>query len=158
MLKVDMASSRIEGWLQRIETKHIPDPGRDAEAYLRDVRAIESQYGIGETISYLRVYRDFEVYVVLLKEGVFTLSMALAAVVCVVFFITASLRITFIVVFVVCLVNIFMLGMTYYWGLHMNMVMTLNMSFCFGVAVDYSTHIAHTYQMVRAPPNLKLKT
>jgi len=48
-----------------------------------------------------------------------------------------------------------MVGAIYYWGLYMNMVVILNMSFCLGVAVDYSTHIAHTFQMVKAPAEIK---
>lgn len=89
------------------------------------------------------------------KETAFSLSLAITAVASIVLFITASLQTTLIVVFVIILVNVFMVGGVYYLGLHMNMVLTLNMSFCLGVAVDYTTHIAHTFQMVKAPAEIK---
>ena len=56
---------------------------------------------------------------------------------------------------VVALVITFMVGGVYYFGLYMNMIISINMSFCLGVAVDYSTHIAHTFQMVKAPEDIK---
>ena len=137
--------------MQIIETEHFYNPGKDSSVYLEDVRAIEQRYGIGETISYHKLYREFENYNVLVEEAISTLSIALLAVFAVVLFMSASLQITVIVVCVVALVNLFMVGVSLYWGLYMNFGMTMNMSFCFGVAVDYSTHIAHTFQAVKAP-------
>lgn len=65
---------------------------------------------------------------------------------------------TIIVVSVVVLVVVYLVGISHYWGVYMNVVLTLNMSFCLGVAVDYSTHIAHTYLIVEAPAHLRSKT
>ena len=90
-----------------------------------------------------------------MEEAISTLSVALLAVFAVVLLMTASFQITLIVVCVVALVNVFMVAVSLFWGLYMNMVMTMNMSFCLGVAVDYSTHIAHTYQAIKAPETAK---
>ena len=84
-----------------------------------------------------------------------SLLLALLAVTSITFFITASFQTTIIVVSVVSLVIVFMVGGSYYLDLYMNMILTMNMSFCLGVAVDYSTHIAHTFQMVKAPDRIK---
>lgn len=112
---------------------------------MKDVRKLEKDFGLDGTFSRTLVFRDFETYSVLGSEATFTLSMAMLAVVGVVFFITVSLQVTFIVACVVTLVNVYMVGTVYYWNLHMNTILVLNMSFCLGVAVDYSTHIAQTY-------------
>ena len=148
---------RVIGWTQIMETIHFVDEGADGADYLRETRKIESLYGIPDTFSYLYEYWTFEIYVVLMQEARFTIGMALMAVIGVVLFITVSLQMTFIVVSVVLLVVLYLVGICYYWGLYMNVVLTLNMSFCLGVAVDYSTHIAHTYLIVKAPPHLKSK-
>ena len=47
-----------------------------------------------------------------------------------------------------------MVGTVYYWNLYMNTILVLNMSFCLGVAVDYSTHIAQTYLQVKVPDGM----
>ena len=99
-------------------------------------------------------YLNFELYVVLVKESSTTILMALGAVFLVVLAITANLRMTAIVLFVVSLVNVYMVGTAYYLGLYMNTILSLNMSFALGVAVDFSTHIAHMYLTVKAPEHL----
>ena len=84
-----------------------------------------------------------------------TMICALIVVFKVVFVITASLQLTLIIVLNISLVVVLMVGATAFWGLYMNMVLTLNMSFCLGVAVDFSTHIAHQYQTEKAPADKK---
>ena len=58
-------------------------------------------------------------------------------------------------VFCVLLVDFFVLGFAQYWGLTMNNLFSINLSFALGIAVDYSTHIAHTYLLVEPPSYLK---
>ncbi len=118
------------------------DEGGDAPQYLIDVRELEKTFGIDGTFSRTRVFDNFETYSVLQSEATFTLAMAMLAVIVVVFFITVSLQVTAIVACVVILVNVYMVGTAYFWDLHMNVLLVLNMSFCLGVSVDYSTHIA----------------
>ena len=52
------------------------------------------------------------------------------------------------VVLCVILVDFFVLGLAYYWDLTINNLLCINLSFALGVAVDYSTHIAHTYLLI----------
>ena len=73
------------------------------------------------------------------------ISFALLAVIAIVLFVTMSLRMTFVVVLVVCLVVLFMLGFANFWGLTLNMIITVNSGFALGIAVDFSSHIAHTF-------------
>lgn len=74
-----------------METIHFDDEGNDAPDYLRETREIESVYGLSGTFTYLSEYWTFEIYVVLLSEAQFTIGIAFAAVIGVVFFITVSL-------------------------------------------------------------------
>ena len=55
------------------------------------------------------------------------------------------------------LVDFFVFSLAYYWDLTFNHLLSINMSFALGIAVDYSTHIAHTYLLVKPPPSLKTK-
>ena len=73
----------------------------------------------------------------------------------IVLFITVSLKATILVVCSVSLVNIQMVAVTQVWGLSFNLMTAINMTFALGVAVDYSSHIAHTYLSVKAPSSLQ---
>ena len=64
---------------------------------------------------------------------------------------TVSLSMTLLVVLNVLLVNVFMLGIISFWGESFNFMCSIHMSFAIGVAVDYSSHIAHAYLMAEAP-------
>ena len=79
---------------------------------------------------------------------------ALLTVIAVVLFITMSLGTTLLVVFCVLLVNIFMLAGMHYWGLTFNNITAANLSFALGIAVDFSSHIAHTYLTIESPVDL----
>lgn len=49
------------------------------------------------------------------------------------------------------LVDLYMAGFAYYLGLTMNNVLAIQLSFALGIAVDFSTHIAHTYLHIKPP-------
>lgn len=95
-----------------------------------------------------------EIYRVLIPETVATIGFALCTVILVVLFITMNLQVTLLVVFCVLLVDFFVLAAAYYWGLTMSNILSINLSFALGIAVDYSTHIAHTYLLVVPPATL----
>lgn len=80
--------------------------------------------------------------------------MALCVVFAIVLFITVSLQATLIVTFVVILVNVYTVSITQFWGLTFNHILAVNLSFALGIAVDYSSHIAHTYLTVKIPSEL----
>ena len=130
------------------------DPGKYAMDYLNDVRYIEKTYGLNETYSFDYEYIEVEIYKVLMPETLSTLMFAIMTVILVVLFITVNLQVTVLVVFCVCLVDFFVLAFAHYWGLTMNNILAVNLSFALGIAVDYSTHIAHTYLLVEPPAHL----
>ena len=68
-----------------------------------------------------------------------------------VLFVTGSIPITIMVVLAVVLVDLFLLGLIYYWDLTMNNIIVLQLVIGLGLAVDYSAHIAHTYIIVEPP-------
>ena len=51
----------------------------------------------------------------------------------------------------VCLVDFYLVGLIYYWDLTMNTFTGVNMVFALGLAVDYSSHIAHTFLLTEPP-------
>lgn len=50
-----------------------------------------------------------------------------------------------LVLFNVALVDLNLFGLIWYWGLELNSVTMLSIILAFGLAVDYSAHIAHAY-------------
>lgn len=66
-------------------------------------------------------------------------------------FITMNALVTGLVVFSVLLVDFYLIALIYFWGLTMNSFTGVNMIFALGLAVDYSSHIAHNFLMTRPP-------
>ena len=85
------------------------------------------------------------------------LSFAILTVSLVVLFITFDIRVSAIVVSVVLLVVVYMTAACHYWGLTLNHVFAVNLTFALGIAVDYSVHIAHTYLVVVPPKTMITK-
>jgi len=81
--------------------------------------------------------------------------MAVLVIIGVVLFITVSLQMTVIIVFVVILVNVYMTAVTQFWGLTINYILAVNISFSLGVALDYSSHIGHSYLSVKTPASIR---
>jgi len=92
-----------------------------------------------------------EQYVVFAKETALSIGLSVCAVFMVVIFITGSLPITILVVLAVVLVDLFLLGLIFYWDLTMNNIIVIQLVIGLGLAVDYSAHIAHTYIIVNPP-------
>ena len=69
--------------------------------------------------------------------------------------ITFNLHISLMVIVSVILVDYYLVALIYYWGMTLNMFTGVGMVLAFGIAVDYSTHIAHTYLIEEAPASCK---
>ena len=92
-----------------------------------------------------------EQYIVFFEELYNGLLLSLVAVIIVVFFINVNLALTLLTVFAVILVDFYLVALIYYWGLTLNMFTGLNMIFALGLAVDYSSHISHSFLMAQPP-------
>ena len=66
-------------------------------------------------------------------------------------FITFNVQTTLIVLFVVAIINLYMTGLSYFWGLTLNVMFIVNLGFALGITIDYSVHIAHRY-LTTYPP------
>jgi Niemann-Pick C1 protein len=154
-IKFDFAANQILGWKQTVTTEFFEDPGRDALAYLTEIRKIESLYGLTETFSFERSYADLEIYIVLIGETIASLALAVLTVIFVVLFITMNLQVTFIVVLCVCLVDLYVAAFAHFSGLTLNNFTAIQLSFALGIAVDFSTHIAHTFLHLESPAHLR---
>ena len=87
-----------------------------------------------------------------------SMGLSFVAIVLVVFFITANILVTILVVLAVALVDFFLLALLHYWSLTLNFLVTLNMIFAIGLAVDFSAHIAHTFLVTKPGPHCKTKS
>lgn len=62
----------------------------DGPKYLKDLRAIEEEYAIGDVYSYSSRMQFFEQYVVFVRETILSIGLSLCAVFLVVLFVTGS--------------------------------------------------------------------
>lgn len=84
------------------------------------------------------------------------MGLSTVAIIAIVFFVTVNVQVTLLVVFAVLLVNFFLLALLHFWSLTLNFMVMVNMIFAIGLAVDFSSHIAHTYLITK--PTTRQKT
>ena len=67
--------------------------------------------------------------------------------------ITVSFHLSLMVIFSVLLVDFYLVAIIYYWGMTINMFTGMSIIIAYGIAVDYSSHIAHCYLLTIPPVN-----
>lgn len=70
---------------------------------------------------------------------------ALAAIFLILFLLTGNIVSTALVVLCVGLVDLNIISLLWLWGLELNFITMVNLILAVGLAVDYSSHIAHAY-------------
>lgn len=80
--------------------------------------------------------------------------LSICAVLIIVLIITASVSATIMVAMSVLLVDLFLIGLIYFWGLAFSPFVMINIVIAIGLSVDYSAHIAHAYLLVVPPPHI----
>ena len=123
----------------------------DGTILLDDMRRLES-HGTYLTYSDYSRYNEIEQYTIFLHEQFKGIGLSLCAVLVVVGFITMNIRVTCMVIFSVILVDFYLIALMYYWDLTLNSFTGVNMIFALGLAVDYSSHIAHNFLLTKPPP------
>ena len=78
-------------------------------------------------------------------EMTFCVSLSIGIIVIIIMIITANLWITFMVGLCVFIVDVFLFGAIYYWGLTLNPVILVHIIVSVGISVDYSAHIAYAF-------------
>lgn len=67
------------------------------------------------------------------------------------FIFTASVTVTFMVLFCVILVDLFLFGLLSFWDITLNSVTVVNIVIAIGLAIEYTAHIAHAYLTIDPP-------
>ena len=115
---------------------------------MEDIRAIEDKYGLLGIFTYTDEYLDFEQYVSLKEDAIFSFSLAITAILLVVLVFTTSVTVTILIVISIVLVILFLLGLLHFWDLDFNLIVLVNLVISTGLAVDYSAHIGHYFHTV----------
>ena len=123
----------------------------DGVPFIDDMLRIATDFGPDETWANNREFVEIEQYRVFKPELIESVGYSLIAVAIVVAFITVNLHLSFLILISVCLVDFYLVAVVYFWDMTLNMFTGISMVIALGIAVDYSTHIAHTYLMVEPP-------
>lgn len=133
--------------------KHIELRGHavDGVPFLDDMLRLCEEYGPWETWPSNREFVEIEQYRVFEPELIESITLSLAAVAVVVAFITINLHLSVLILLSVMCVDFFLVSLIYFWGMTLNIFTGMAMVIALGIAVDYSSHIAHTFLMVEPP-------
>ena len=125
--------------------KKIDNASTQGVQHLKDVRYLISEFGLPGTFEDQMRYYDFEQYIVFDDTMRETLISSTLAVIVVVLIITSDVKATFLVTCCICLTDLFLFGLIFYWGLTFNALVLLQIVLAIGTSVDYSVHIAYAY-------------
>lgn len=92
---------------------------------LKDIRFLLNEYGPGHTFEFSNLFYDYEQYFVLVDEFIATMILSIIAVLIVILVITSSLTVTVLVSICICMTDLFLTGLIYFWGLTFNPIVVI---------------------------------
>ena len=138
--------------------KRIENASTQGIRFIKDVRYIESVYGLGDTFSFATRYLDYEQYFTFIGETATSLTLSIVAVLIVVLVITSDVVCTLLVAMCVAMTDLFLAGLIWGWGLTVNPIVMVNVIVAIGTSVDYSAHIAYAYLVETVPDTHKCRS
>jgi len=143
--------TKVTSFRQNIKLIFIEDSASEGVELLDDMSKLCSSSNLGDTFTFAQNYLSYETYVVFQGEAIMNVVLALCAVFVVIMIVTANIQVTLFILLCVALVDVFLLGLLYFWDVTFNSVTVVNNVIAIGLAVDYSAHIGHAYLMAQAP-------
>ena len=114
-------------------------------------------YGFDETYSYSDDMLTQEVYIVIIIETIIVFGCSILTIFFVILILTGTFAMAFLVVFSVCLVNLFLLALIPIWGMTFNNLLVVHLIASLGLSVLYTAHILHAYILAHAPDSFNQK-
>ena len=141
-----------------IHVNRIEDESTDGVTFLKDLRQTEDDFGLEGSFSFAVQFLNVEMWKTFTDEMTFCVSLSISIIVIIIMIITANLTITLMVGLCVFIVDVFLFGSIYYWGLTLNPVILVHIIVSVGISVDYSAHIAYAFLVEEVPQDAKYET
>ena len=140
-----------------VHVNKIDNASTQGVQHIKDIRFLVNEYGLPKSFDESTKYYDFEQYVVFNDIVSQTLISSTLAVIIVVLIITSDVSATVLVTCCICLTDLFLVGLIFYWNLTFNALVMLQIVLAIGTSVDYSVHIAYAYLVEPIPERKKAK-
>lgn len=127
-----------------------PSNGLEGIKIIQTLRNIVNENGPSGTFVYADIFFIWEPYDNFTFTVAFSLMGALLAIFTIVLIFSGNICTTLLVVLNMALVILNLLGMTWYWNIELNFISVINLILAIGLAVDYSAHIAHAYNVTES--------
>ncbi|CAD7704511.1 unnamed protein product [Ostreobium quekettii] len=139
-------SSRIEGYTKATAA-------HDAVSMVKSLRDMAGRVaGSLDAIAFGYNFVFYDGFAVVVEESVRNLLSAGLAIFLVTVVTLANVTASLAVLFMVALTEVVLLGTMYWAGITFNMVSAVNLILSVGIAVDYATHVAHSFLSVSGQP------
>ena len=129
----------------------IEDESTDGVQFLQDLRQTEEDFGLAGSFSFAVQFLNIEMWKTFSNEMAFCVTLSISIIIVIIMVITANLMITLLVGLCVFIVDVFLFGSIYYWGLTLNPVILVHIIVSVGISVDYSAHIAYAFLVEEVP-------
>lgn len=114
---------------------------------MKDLRRIVGEYAPSGSFPYAEIFFIWEPYDNFTLSVLISLLGALGAIFVIVLLFSGSFCTTTFVALNMGLVELNLLAMLWYWDLELNFITVINLVLAIGLAVDYSAHMAHAYNV-----------
>ena len=132
-----------------------PHGSEDAVRIMEDLRRIASEYGPDSSLMYSQIFLTWEQYKNFDADLLVSVGSALGAIFLIIFLFSGNLCSSLLVLSMMGLVDLNLVGLIWYWDLELNVITMVNLIVAIGLAVDYSAHIAHSYNFSAPDPSCK---
>ena len=140
----------MSGFKSKIHVTRIADASTAGVDFLNELREIETE-GIEGTFAYSLQFLDFEMWYTFRNEMTLCVTLSLVVILAIIMIITSNVAVTLLVGICVAIVDMFLFGSIYFWGLTLNPVLLVHIVVSVGISVDYSAHIAYAYLVENVP-------
>ena len=123
----------------------------DGPKYLNDLRTLAQLWGVADTYCYSTQLLDFEMYIILVEETIYSAIYSLAGVIAVMLLITGSIRGTLLILFSALIVDLYLVALIPLWDLTFNNVIVVHLLASVALSVLYSLFIILDFMMARSP-------
>uniref|UniRef100_A0A6U4II24 SSD domain-containing protein n=2 Tax=Phaeomonas parva TaxID=124430 RepID=A0A6U4II24_9STRA len=135
----------------KLVATEIPASLTDTDSTEQDLDAMDSvrntadEFPELDAIAFSFPFVFFEGLAIVYEETIRNVLLALVVVFIVALIFLADLSAALIVLINIAVVDVCLLGFIHWFGMHINMVIAINVLLAIGLTVDYSAHIAHAY-------------
>eukprot|EP01125_Pyxidicula_operculata_P016756 TRINITY_DN5794_c0_g4_i1.p1 TRINITY_DN5794_c0_g4~~TRINITY_DN5794_c0_g4_i1.p1 ORF type:complete len:264 (-),score=28.72 TRINITY_DN5794_c0_g4_i1:56-847(-) len=111
-----------------------------------------------DVVPYSSFYIFFEQYIYIVDVSLMAVGLSTIAVFLVTLISLGNLFLSFVIILIVLMIEVDIVGVMYFWEIHLNAVSAVNLVMAIGISVEFCVHIAHKFMITEGTRDVRVKT